>query len=228
VIAIKRLAAVTALAGGLLLPHAPARAQGAPDAQATVDHALGTLQDLRRDKEFGTARSLMHQARAVMIAPRIFKAGFFVGGEGGDAVLLARGPHGFSNPAFLTIASASFGLQIGAQESEMMLFIMSDRALRAVLKNKFQIGADAGIAVVTLGSEAGGATTSNVGPDIIVWASSSGAYAGISLNGTLIEPNADADRNYYGRALTSSEIVLHHAASSPAAAALVHATNSLC
>jgi lipid-binding SYLF domain-containing protein len=202
-------------------------AQNAPGAQATVDHAAGTLQDLRHDKEFGTAKQLMHTARAILIAPRIFKAGFFFGGEGGAATLLVRGPHGFSDPAFMTIASGSFGLQIGAQESEMILFVMSDRALRALLTNKFQIGADAGIAVATLGSEAGGATTTNVGPDIIVWASSSGAYAGVSLNGTLIEPNGDADRNYYGRPATSADIVLRRSVSSPAAASLVRMANSL-
>ncbi len=88
-----------------------------------MDHAVGTLQDLRRDKEFGNARELLRTARAVLIAPRIFKAGFFVGGEGGTALLMVRGAHGWSDPAFYTVASASFGLQIGAQESEMILFI---------------------------------------------------------------------------------------------------------
>jgi lipid-binding SYLF domain-containing protein len=222
---IKRLT-TAALVAGLLLASPAVRAQDS-DAQATVDHALGTLQDLRRDKEFGTAKDLMYKARAILIAPRIFKAGFFVGGEGGQAVLMARGPHGFSDPAFMTIASGSFGLQIGAQESEMILFVMSDRALHALLRNKFQIGADAGIAVATLGSEAGGATTSNVGPDIIVWASSSGAYAGVSLNGTLIEPNSDEDAHYYGRPVTSGQIVSRRVGAAAGAALLVRTVNGL-
>ena len=98
-----------------------------------------------------------------MIAPRIFKAGFFVGGEGGTALLMARGVHGWSDPAFYTVASASFGLQIGAQESEMVMFIMSDKALNALMTDKFKIGANAGIAVATLGSTVEGATTAHVG-----------------------------------------------------------------
>ena len=68
--------------------------------------------------------------RAMLIAPRIFKAGFFVGGEGGQAVLMTRGAHGWSDPAFYTVGSASFGLQIGAQESEMIMFVMSDGRCR--------------------------------------------------------------------------------------------------
>ncbi len=220
---IKRLAAA-ALVGGMLSTTA---VQAATDEQATVDHALVTLQDLRHDKEFGNARELMHRARAVLIAPRIFKAGFFFGGEGGAATLLVRGPHGFSDPAFYTIASASFGLQIGAQESEMVIFVMSERALQAMMRDHFKVGADAGLAIATLGSEVGGATTANAGADLIVWASSAGAYAGISLNGSVIEPNRSDDASYYGRAVTSSDIVIRRDVFNPAAASLVHTLDSL-
>jgi lipid-binding SYLF domain-containing protein len=140
---------------------------------------------------------------------------------------MVRGAHGFSDPAFYTIASASFGLQIGAQESEMILFVMSDRALNALMRDHFKIGADAGIAVATLGSEVGGATTANAGADMIVWASSSGAYAGISLNGSVIEPSRTDDQNYYGRPVTSSDIVIRRDVFNPAASGLVHTLNSL-
>jgi lipid-binding SYLF domain-containing protein len=197
------------------------------DAQAIVDHSLGTLQDLQHDREFGNAKQLLHQARAVLIAPRIFKAGFFFGGEGGQAALLVRGAHGWSDPAFYTVASASFGLQIGAQESEMIMFIMSDRALQALMKDKFNIGANAGLAIATLGSTVGGDTTANAGADIIVWASASGAYAGISLDGTLVEPQHADDAAYSGRPVTSSDIVLQRDVRNPKAAALVRTLEGL-
>jgi lipid-binding SYLF domain-containing protein len=203
----------------------PAHAASGP--QDTVNHALGTLEDLQGDKEFGNAKQLFRRAQAVLIAPRIFKAGFFVGGEGGRAVMMARGPRGWSNPAFYTVASASFGLQIGAQESEMIMFVMSQKALAALMTNKVQFGANAGLAVATLGSTVAGATTTNAGPDVIVWASSSGAYAGISLDGTLVQPQADANRAYYGRSLTARQIVIAHEGHNPAARPLVHAMDRL-
>ena len=224
----KYWATVSTLLGGLLLASpvlTASPAMAGPDQQATVDHAVGTLQDLRRDKEFGTARELMRTARAVMIAPRIFKAGFFVGGEGGAALLMVRGSHGWSNPAFYTIASATFGLQIGAQESEMILFIQSDRALKAVMKDRFKVGANAGLAIATLGSNVQGATTANAGADIIVW--SSGVYAGITLDGSLIEPKAEADADYYGRSVSTGDIVLRNAVSNPAASSLRRALGAL-
>jgi SH3 domain-containing YSC84-like protein 1 len=217
------------VASGLVasgLAAAPARADST--AQAVVDHALVTLQDLRHDKEFGNALHLIPRARAVLIAPQIFKAGFFFGGEGGRAVLMARGANGtWSNPAFYTVASGSFGLQIGAQESEMIMFIMSERALQALMSNRFEIGANAGIAVATLGSTVAGATTTNAGADIIVWASSSGVYAGVSLAGTLVQPQTDMDSAYYGRTLNSRQIVLERLAHNPAAAPLVRSLEAL-
>ena len=219
------LAAAFAVSLGAGLFATPAHA--ATGEQATVDHAVGTLQDLRGDKEFGNARELMHRARAVLIAPRIFKAGFFVGGEGGTAVLMVRGAHGWSDPAFYTVASASFGLQIGAQESEMIMFIMNDHALNALMRNKVKLGANAGIAVATLGSTVEGATTTHAGADIIVWASSSGAYAGISLDGTVVAPQTEGDANYYGRPVTSADIVQTRSVRNPAAHALVRAIDGL-
>ena len=214
-------ALATILAGtalGAVGLSAPAHA--GPDQQATVDHAAGTLQDLRRDKEFGNARQLLASARAVLIAPRIFKGAFFVGGEGGSAVLMVRGAHGWSDPAFYTIGSASFGLQIGAKESELILFIRSEKALQAVMRDKFKIGADAGLAIATLGSDVQGATTANLNADIIAWASSSGAFAGISLDGSVIAPANDADESYYGRAVTSADILERHAVKNSGAASL--------
>lgn len=217
----KRWGAVaTILAGTALASAGIAPAFAGPDQQATVDHAAGTLQDLRRDKAFGNARQLLRTARAVLIAPRIFKGAFFFGGEGGSAVLMVRGAHGWSDPAFYTIGSASFGLQIGAKESELILIIRSERALEAVMRDKFKIGADAGLALATLGSDVQGATTANLNADIIAWASSSGAFAGISLDGSVIAPALDADASYYGRSVTSADIVNRHAVSNPGAASL--------
>ncbi len=191
------------------------------DAREVLRHAEGTIADLHNDKEFGNAQSLIRHARAVLIVPRVFKAGFFFGGEGGSGVLLARNGRGWSNPAFYTLGSASFGLQIGAQEAEMIWIIQSDRALQALMKSQFKVGADAGLTVVTLGSNVGsGTSTSGTVADIVVWASSSGAFAGLAVDGTLIEPKDSYNASFYGRALKASDIVERHEGANPAAAPL--------
>ena len=196
-------------------------ALAATDQETLVDRSRITIDDLKRDPAFGSARDLMHHARAILIVPRLFKAGFFFGGEGGKAVLLVHGANGgWSAPAFYTIGSASFGLQIGLEQSEMVVFVMSQKALDAIIHDKFKIGADAGIAVATLGSNVEGGTTAAVGADIVSWASSSGAYAGISLNGSIIAPSHDDDAAYYGHAEPTQQIIYHNSDRDPNGTAL--------
>ena len=114
-------------------------------------------------------------------------------------------------------------LQIGLEQSEMVVFVMSQKALDAIIHDKFKIGADAGIAVATLGSNVEGATTAAAGADIVSWASSSGAYAGITLEGSLIKPRDSYNKAYYGQVLTAGQIVLNRAAQNPGADALRNA-----
>ena len=210
-----RLTAI-AVAGALLLGSIPAYA--ASDASNLVDRARITIDDLKKDQEFGNAKELMQRTKGVLIVPSLIKGGFFVGGEGGSGVLLTKSPgNDWSYPAFYTLASASFGLQIGLQESELVLFIMSDRALKAMMKDEFKIGAEAGLAIVTLGSSAEVAVTSAGKADIVVWASSSGAYAGITLNGSVIKPRTSWNESYYGHAESVRDIVTKRTASNSGA-----------
>ncbi len=222
---ISRRAGLTAIALSLLpIPAALATT----DQEGLIDRARLTIEDLKHDREFGTARDLLHRARAILIVPRLFKAGFFFGGDGGKGILLVRTRSGgWSAPAFYTIGSASFGLQIGLEQSEMVLFIMSQKALNAVMQSEFKIGADAGFAVVTLGSNVEGATTGAVGADIVAWASSSGAYAGISLNGSIIAPSLDDDRAYYHSAVPTQQIVYRMSDQDPTGTALHQALASV-
>jgi SH3 domain-containing YSC84-like protein 1 len=215
----------TILALGVL--GAPvARAQS--DQQTTVDRAGFVVNDMSHDQAFGNARDLLHRARAVMIVPRLYKGGFFIGGEGGNGVLLSHRTDGaWSDPAFYAIGSASFGLQIGLEQSEMVMFVMSEKALDALMRDQFKFGANAGLAVVTLGSGVEAATTAAAGADIVVWASSSGAYAGVSLNGSIVKPQFDADRSYYGPGVTQRDILFRGTVVNPSASGLQRALGTL-
>jgi lipid-binding SYLF domain-containing protein len=201
----------TAGAMAALVLFAAPMARAASDEQNLVDRARIVLDDVKRDKEFGNTQQLLKRAKAVLIVPSLFKGGFFVGGEGGTGVLLTReAGGGWSYPAFYTLASASFGLQIGAQESELVLIALSEKAKQAFMKDEFKLGAEAGLAVVTLGASAEASTTANLNADIVVWASSSGAYAGLTLNGSVIKPRDSYNENYYGHATSPETITAKH------------------
>jgi lipid-binding SYLF domain-containing protein len=192
---------------------APANA----DPVGLLGSAQDTVRSMRSDPTFGPSRKILRQARAVLIVPQLIKGGFIFGAEGGDGVMLARTPSGrWSSPAFYTIASGSFGLQIGVEAARLVMFIMSDRALRAVEQSKFKFGGEAGLTVVTLGANAQGATSANLTGDIIVWASSKGAYGGLTLEGSVLAPKTEWDASFYGRPV-SVPAILNDAVTNPAA-----------
>jgi SH3 domain-containing YSC84-like protein 1 len=213
-----------AVLSAAVLAAPAARAQ--TDEQIIIDGARKTLNDLRHDKAFGNAQQLLRQARAVFIVPRLVKGGFIFGGEGGQGVVMVQGHHGWSDPAFYVIGAASFGLQAGLEQSELILLIMTQKGLDGVLRDEFKIGAQAGIAVVTLGSGVEGAIGGASLPDVVVWSSSTGLYGGLTVDGSVIRAQPNDSSKYYGRPVTSRD-VLFGRVSSPRAGALRREINAL-
>jgi lipid-binding SYLF domain-containing protein len=194
-------AAAAGLAAALTVSAASA------DPNELVAHATQVAEHMKSDPAFGQAQNMVQNARAVLIVPGLVKGGFIFGAEGGDGVLVKRlGAKSWSSPAFYTMGSASFGLQIGLQKAEIVLLIMSDRALNGIMQNEFKIGAGAGITAITLSSGAE-AATSGQGGDIVVWTSATGAYGGLTLNGSVIKPRPEWNTTYYGKSVPVSTIL---------------------
>lgn len=177
------------------------------DETALISNATNTVEHMRSDKTFGPSADLLHRARAVLIVPGLVKGGFFIGGEGGSGVMLRREGDRWSNPAFYTLASGSFGLQIGLEKAEVVMFIMSDRALDALERSKFKLGAGAGLTIVTVGANAQGATAPNLSGDLIVWSATQGAYGGLTLEGSVVEPKRDWNDDFYGHTAPVPDIL---------------------
>ena len=167
-------------------------AEAASDSVQLLRDANTTVTNLKHDPAFGAARSMLQNARAVYIVPKLVKGGFIFGGEGGDGVLLVRTGHGWSEPKFYGMGSGSFGLQIGLEQAELVFIINSERALKGIEDGDFKIGGQGGITVATLSGGAEGDTTLR-GGDIVVWTSATGAYGGLAFNGSVI--TADTDEN---------------------------------
>ena len=190
------LAAAAALFALVATPTVAARESDQTD---LLRRATRTAENMNRDPAFDAARGMLRHARAVLIVPSLVKGGFIFGAEGGNGVLLARTGRGWSYPAFYAFGGGSFGLQIGLEQAEIVLLIMSDRALRAVQRAEFKFGAGAGLTVVTLSGGAEGATAPNLSGDIVVWTSATGAYGGLTLNGSIIKPRDEWNEDFYNR-----------------------------
>ena len=178
------------------------------------------------ESAFGTARNMLQGAEAIYIVPKLIKGGFFIGGEGGNGVIMVHNRGGWSNQGFYAIGAASFGLQAGLEQSEMIMLIMTQKGLDGVLRDQFKIGAQAGIAVVTLGSGVEGAIGGASPPDVVVWSSSSGLYAGLTVDGSVIRAEPNDNSRFYGKPVSARD-VLYGSVESTRAAALRRDMNGI-
>lgn len=225
---LKTLALAAAMAVTLTL--APLAAFAQSEQQLAVDDARNTVEHFREQHNdiARQARDLLRHARAVLIVPQLVKGGFIFGGQGGTGVLVARGPKGeWSDPAFYALGAGSFGLQIGVEVSRVMLIIMNEHALNAVLENKVKLGAEAGLAVATLGAGGEASTTTAAGADIVAIAESKGLFGGLAFEGGVMAPRHEWNDAYYGGKASARDIVIRRTVHNPGAAALRHALAGL-
>ena len=182
----------------------------AGEQQGLVDKARITIESFSTDENMESLRSMLAGARGVMIIPQLLKAGFIIGGSGGSGVLLAhdRDSGAWSAPSFITMGSGSIGLQIGAEAQEIVLVIMTKKGIEAVIQSKFSLGAEASIAVGPIGGGVEAATTANLQADIYAFARSKGLFAGVALEGAVIESRDKWNQRYYGKPTTPKEIVI--------------------
>lgn len=174
--------------------------------QALVDKARITIETFTNDPDMAVMRDLFKTAKGVLIIPQFLKGGFIIGGSGGSGVLLGRDRE-WSDPAFYTMGGGSIGLQIGGQVSEVVLLLMTHRAVDAVIHNEMKLGADATIAAGPLGRGAEASTTTNLDTDIFSFSRAKGLFAGVSFEGAVIKARVDWNRMYYRKQTTPRQII---------------------
>ncbi len=200
---------------------AAAQAAGKQESDQLVTKARLTLESFMNDPNMGAFRDLLKRADGVVIAPELLKGAFIVGALGGNAVFLARDQKTgqWSEPAFYTIGGASFGLQAGGQSSEMILLIMTQRGVSALLSNSLKLGGDIGVAAGPYGMGAA-ASTANLSADVLSFSRSKGLYGGVSLEGAVIAVRGKLNKAFYGRKVSTTDILVLRDVENPRAAGL--------
>ena len=198
------LAAGVILAGASALLSEPARAATAAELNANGKAALNLLYS-----QSERARRYSRDAHAILVFPKIVKAGLMIGGLGGEGVLFERGrPTGYYK-----IAAASFGFQAGGQQFSYALFFMNDKSVRSLLHSKFTLGAKAGVAAGPVGRSAEGSTDLKLDAEIYSYAQSKGVFAGISLEGASVATDREAIARYYGQRIDPETILFERGVS---------------
>ncbi|MEW6323657.1 MAG: lipid-binding SYLF domain-containing protein [Acidobacteriota bacterium] len=184
---------------------------------ARVKESTVVLGEIMGAEDSAVPRAIMEKAEGIAVFPSLVKAGFIIGAQRGRGILSVRDPKSgtWSSPAFLTITGGSVGAQIGAQSVDLVLVIMNRRGLERLLSNQFKIGADASVAAGPVGRDASAATDIQLRAQILSYSRSRGLFAGVTLSGSTISQDRDANERFYGRAYRTRQIVIERLGGAP-------------
>jgi lipid-binding SYLF domain-containing protein len=195
---------------------------GAKDEQVKysdrVTEAKDVFTELMSGKDRSVPRELMENAKCVVVIPDMMKGALGFGARWGSGVMSCRdGQGGWTAPVFVSLKGGSWGLQIGAQKTDLVLFLMSERGARSlVTKSKFTLGGNATVAAGPLGRSGEASTDVRLKAEIYSYARSKGLFAGISLEGSSLTLSKDANATYYGKPVSADEVLFgHHSPAMP-------------
>ena len=168
-----------------------------PDATRHSREAAEVFTQIMNVRDKAIPKELLDKAEAIAVFPDVVKAAFVFGGKGGQGVISRRTRKGWSAPAFFNLSGGSFGAQIGATKTDYVLLIMNEDGLNGLLKDKFEIGGEVGVAAGPVGREAAASTNPRLDAGILSYSRSRGAFIGAALKGAAISPDNNLNEAVY-------------------------------
>jgi SH3 domain-containing YSC84-like protein 1 len=212
------------LVAGLLASGSNLFAKNASEAKTEQDRLQnsGTVMKEILNVPDDIPQDLLDKARCVVVMPSVLKAAFVVGGSYGRGTMVCRTGKDFTGPwgppAMYALEGGSLGLQIGGEATDFVFLVMNDRGASSLLRTKVKLGADASIAAGPKGRAASAETDAYMRAEILSYSRARGAFAGISLEGSTLRPDEDANRKLYGKSTSAEKIILESDVTPPGSA----------
>src|SRR5919109_1592894 len=191
------------LAGASAAAAAPSKGEA-----RRVGDAARVIRELRSAPDNGIPESIWDRARCVAVMPGVKKAALVFGGEYGKRVVSCRTSDGWSAPVFLTLEKGSFGAQIGAESTDVVLLVMNERGVERLFQDKVTLGADASLAAGPVGRSGAAATDAQLTAEMLSYSRARGVFAGVDLSGGVLRPDTTASKAFYGHAVSDRDILL--------------------
>ncbi len=172
-----------------------------------IREAATVLGEIHGAPDKDVPQELWDRAKCAIVVPGLKKAAFVFGGEYGKGLMSCRKDGEWTAPVFMEIGKGSWGLQIGAQSIDLVLLVMNDRGMAKLLQDKVSLGAEASIAAGPVGRDARAATDVQMNAEILSYSRTQGLFAGINLSGGVIRPDNDDNRDLYGKAVSTSDVL---------------------
>ena len=211
--------------GLLLALAAPTHAQ--EKEQERVENAGKVMQEILNAKD-SIPQDVLDKADCVVVLPSVKKFALGLGGSYGRGVMTCRGGKDFKGkwgaPTMMALEGASFGLQLGGEATDFVLLLMTSSSASSILSSKVKLGGDASAAAGPVGRNASAETDAAMKAEILSYSRARGAFAGVSLEGSTLRPDNDANKDLYGKKIEAKEIVLDGAVKAPPSASTLIST----
>jgi lipid-binding SYLF domain-containing protein len=216
---LKRILIVTILA---LIVTLSAVASDREDDVNRTNKAAQVFQEIMNTPDQGIPSDLLKSAKCIAIIPGDVKFAFVFGGNYGRGLATCRTGHGWSAPMFVAIEGGSVGYQIGGSSTDIVMLFMNDHALQSLLSDKFKLGADASVAAGPVGRRAAAGTDLKLSAEILSYSRAKGLFAGVSLDGAVVQADKSGDKAMYGDDVDRHEILNGKVAVPASARPLLH------
>jgi lipid-binding SYLF domain-containing protein len=206
------LLVMVALLGSLAWARAPLE-----NSTERLHNSGAVLTQISAAPDKGIPEEVMNSAKCVVVVPHLVKGGFIFGAKYGRGVATCRTENGWSAPAFIAVSGGSWGLQIGAEGVDLVMLVMNDRGLQHLLSSKFQLSGEGSVAAGPVGRHVSAGTDWWLNTELLTYSRSRGVFAGLTLEGAVVNQDADSTTAIYGRDVPFRRILIGRVAS-PAAA----------
>ena len=177
------------------------------DSVARLQSSVDVLHAIMAAPDKGIPEEVLSNAKCILVVPDLIKGGFIFGGKHGRGVASCRTHEGWSAPAFVSIGGGSWGLQIGVEGVDLVMLVMNDQGFQHLLTSKFQLSGEGSAAAGPVGRHASAGTDWKMNTEMLTYSRSKGAFAGLTLEGAVVQQDDDSTRAIYGKHLTFRNIL---------------------
>jgi len=169
------------------------------DTVKRLQSSVDVLQAIMAAPDKGIPEEVLSNAKCILVVPDLIKGGFIFGGKHGRGVASCRTPEGWSAPAFISVGGGSWGLQIGVEGVDLVMLVMNDQGFQHLLSSKFQLSGEGSVAAGPVGRHASAGTDWKMNTELLTYSRSKGVFAGLTLEGAVVEQDDDSTRAIYGK-----------------------------
>jgi lipid-binding SYLF domain-containing protein len=195
------------------------------DSVKRLDSSVEVLHAVMATPDKGIPEEVLSNAKCILVVPNLIKGGFIVGGKHGRGIASCRTAAGWSAPAFVSVGGGSWGLQIGVEGVDLVMLVMNDQGFQHLLSSKFELTGEGSVAAGPVGRHASAGTDWKMNTEVLTYSRSRGVFAGLTLEGAVVEQDNDSTRAIYGRHMKFRNVLSGKATTPRSADAFIKAVS---